>query len=129
MISALQTVLQKMNPAYEWIPGQGANTGFGRERDPTLPIRGAPIDQNYNHQGNPPSHSNIGETIPAFGPPVLLSLEHNILQDELRNNDGVLDSGDPLEFAQSDLGWGFDFSTMDLETFFSIYPTMDQVTS
>lgn len=33
-------------------------------------------------------------------------------------------SGDELlDLTQSDMGWDFDFSTMDLEEFFSVYPT------
>ena len=32
---------------------------------------------------------------------------------------------DLLDFTQSDMGWDFDFSTMDLEAFFSVYPSND----
>lgn len=32
---------------------------------------------------------------------------------------------DLLDFTQSDMGWDFDFSTMDLEAFFSVYQSGD----
>lgn len=32
---------------------------------------------------------------------------------------------DLLDFTLSDMGWDFDFSTMDLETFFSVSPAFD----
>lgn len=32
---------------------------------------------------------------------------------------------DLLDFTQSDMGWDFDFSTMDMEAFFSVYPPAD----
>lgn len=41
---------------------------------------------------------------------------------------GSVGSGeDLLDFTQSDMGWDFDFSTMDLEAFLSVYPSNDTV--
>lgn len=34
---------------------------------------------------------------------------------------------DLLDFTQTDMGWDFDFSTMDLEAFFSVYQSADPV--
>lgn len=39
---------------------------------------------------------------------------------------GSAGSGDDLlDFTQSDMGWNFDFSTMDLDAFFSVYQSND----
>ena len=57
---------------------------------------------------------------------MLSDFQGNSLQDGIRMPSGSVGSGeDLLDFTQSDMGWDFDFSTMDLEAFFSINPTLD----
>lgn len=47
---------------------------------------------------------------------------------EIPDSVGSIASGDDLlDFTQSDMGWDFDFSTMDLEAFLSVYPSNDVV--
>lgn len=43
-------------------------------------------------------------------------------QLEMPETGGSVGTGDELlDFTQADMGWDFDFSTMDLEAFFSVY--------
>lgn len=124
-ITAIRTVLKKINPAYDLAPDQQTQGDFEPQDSISISARetsGVPL---YNSQANTLSPSHLRGTFPDFGPPVLLNFEHNNFQDELRNGVDVIGNS-PLDFTQSDIGWDLNFSTMDLEAFLSIYPTVDQ---
>ena len=56
--------------------------------------------------------------------PVLPNLQTNTLPGDIPMATASVGSGDELlDLTQSDMGWDFDLSTMDLEEFFSVYPT------
>jgi hypothetical protein len=126
-ISALQTVLCKINPTYGWssypsiVGGQIAQPemttatqqGLPRERTNSSILHDSTLSQN-----------------PSFGyRPDLPVSPWNLPQLDMPETGGSGGSGEELlDFTQSDMGWDFDFSTMDLETFFSVYQSNDAPT-
>ncbi|KAE8344812.1 hypothetical protein BDV24DRAFT_160115 [Aspergillus arachidicola] len=123
-IDAIQTVLRKLNPAYEWVPPKAYNNTMGQQTTTARPYS-ADIP-------NPQTQSIPEPFLPRIPPqplqtsnglPILSEFQNNSLQAALNPPSGSLGSGeDLLDLTLSDMGWDFDFSTMDLETFFSIYP-------
>ena len=65
---------------------------------------------------NPPD-----EQLPEAGFPVLPDLQTDTLPGGMKVS-SVGSGEDLLDLTQSDMGWDFDFSTMDLEEIFSVYP-------
>ncbi|KAJ9489396.1 hypothetical protein VN97_g3869 [Penicillium thymicola] len=124
-ISAIQTVLRNINPSYEWVPLL-ATTG-----DNFVPPGGTPVQQGLtpdrSHQSqlnNPaiPQNPSIGMRSGILASPNLPHMEKRGTPE----TGGSAGSGDDLlDFTQSDMGWNFDFSTMDLDAFFSIYQSND----
>jgi hypothetical protein len=122
----MQTVLRNISPSYEWLPL------LQTTRDKVAPSGGIAI-----HQGLAPdsrhrlllNHSAIPQH-PSLGMrPDILTSPWNLPQVEnpqTPETGGSTGSGeDLLDFTQSDMGWDFDFSTMDLEAFFSVYQSND----
>ena len=63
------------------------------------------------------------------GFPLLPELDDNLLPGEIPMVDTKFGNGeDLLDLTQSDIGWDFDLSNMDLEEFFSVYPSTDTST-
>lgn len=63
------------------------------------------------------------------GFPLLPELDDNLLSGEIPMVDTKFGNGeDLLDLTQSDIGWDFDLSNMDLEEFFSVYPSTDTST-
>lgn len=57
--------------------------------------------------------------------PVLPSMQGYPLQPDIPEAAASAGSSEDLpDFTLSDMGWDFDFSTMDLEAFFSIHPNI-----
>lgn len=121
-INAIQTVLRKTNPAYEW-------SAYTKATDPTLSETIRPLSQ-------PPGNtSSLQPPSSGFGPsPTKLQLPEADARVSQWNmpplgRSEIANSGGPsenlLDFTQSDMGWDFDFSTMDLEAFFSVYQPAD----
>ncbi|PYH42846.1 Zn(II)2Cys6 transcription factor [Aspergillus saccharolyticus JOP 1030-1] len=126
-IDAIQTVLRKLHPSYEWVPPELAtkNPVYDSAHTPPIqPPRQAPHASSHGRNRMPmtiPGDSSI-----SSGLPMLSVLQGNSLQDDMRLPSGSVGSGDDLlDFTQSDMGWDFDFSTMDLEAFFSINANID----
>ncbi|KGO74105.1 Transcription factor, fungi [Penicillium italicum] len=125
-IVAMQTVLRNINPSYEWVPPLA--TTEGNIASPG----GATIQQglipDHRHRSLL-SNSTIPQNTSLGIRPGTLTSPWNLPQvDKLENPEtgGSAGSGeDLLDFTQSDMGWNFDFSTMDLDAFFSIYQTND----
>ncbi|PYI31219.1 C6 zinc finger domain protein [Aspergillus indologenus CBS 114.80] len=125
-ITAIQTVLRKIHPSYEWVaPETTKSQMYDYEHTPP-----------FHPQRHPTSASHQGQSLmPVTAPgdpavvgtlPMLSDLQGNLLQDGIRIPSGSVGSGDDLlDFTQSDMGWDFDFSTMDLEAFFSINANLD----
>lgn len=118
-ISAIQTILRKINPSYEWSPSaKSTEPGVHSTESTSLPQTAA---YEHNKQLNMPdsvAHPSQTPAIPAEPPnfqPILPPLEMP---------ETVGEGEDLLDFTQSDMGWDFDFSTMDLEAFFSVYQPM-----
>lgn len=112
-ITSIQTVLRKINPSYEW----SAPFNTGSSIPPTGPsmIQASPVyDQAQHHDRNqqPP--------VPADHAPKTLGTSlANFLN--VPTMEMPMASGEDLfDFTQADMGWDFDFSTMDLETFLSV---------
>lgn len=63
----------------------------------------------------------------ATGLPMLSDFQGNSLQDDI--HPASVGSEELLDLTMSDMGWDIDFSTMDLEAFFSINPNMAPIIS
>lgn len=122
-IAALQTILRKLNPSYEWVPTKQPKDHPGL--DTTTPTPARPYsDYMPNGHGLSMLQTLPGEQIPDAGLPTLPDLEGSMLPGNIPIASGSVGSGeDLLDLTQSDMGWDFDFSTMDLEEFFSVHPT------
>lgn len=125
-ISALETVLKKMNFAYEWTPVQQDNDGSGQRWRYAFQGAGG-----YDRTGNnlTPTIPDVNSDTVGLTPRNLPVSDNNIMNDFNKNigNNGVAE--DLLDLTAADMGWDIDFSTMDLDGFFSIYPTMDTTVS
>lgn len=120
-ISAIQTVLHNINPSYEWVPVLSTTGG-----------RIVPPERTAIQQGLTSALLNnpaISQSQSLGMPPGILTSPWNLPQLEKPGNPetgGSVGSGeDLLDFTQSDMGWDFDFSTMDLDAFFSVYQSND----
>ncbi|KAK4871059.1 hypothetical protein LT330_000296 [Penicillium expansum] len=125
-IAAMQTVLRNINPSYEWAPL------LATTEDNIAPPGGTAIQQGLtpNHRHRVLLSNSAILQNPSLGMrPDTLTSPWNLPQLEKPENPetgGSVGSGDDLlDFTQSDMGWDFDFSTMDLDAFFSIYQTND----
>lgn len=123
-ISAIQTVLRKINPAYEWAPYPKAE----EYSEPNLQ-KPASVSQalgDLNDQSWVPSQSSLPQR-PFFNQhPDLSTTQWNLpLLDGPETGGSGASNEDLLDFTQSDMGWNFDFSTMDLDAFFSTYQSTD----
>ncbi|KAJ5452561.1 hypothetical protein N7445_000744 [Penicillium cf. griseofulvum] len=119
-ISAVQTILRNISPSYEWLPL------LETTRDNVAPSGGTAI-----HQGLTPDrrHRSLLKNTaipqhpsPGMRPDILTSPWNlpQVEKPETPETGASAGSGeDLLDFTQSDMGWDFDFSTMDLEAFFS----------
>ncbi|KAJ5583150.1 hypothetical protein N7535_001770 [Penicillium sp. DV-2018c] len=125
-ISAVQTVLRKINPSFEWSPysapsGENIASLIGTTTQPGLPhdSRDRSLHNTLNVPQNPPLGIWSGQPTSPWDLPQPSNLA-------TPDTCGSMASGeDLLDFTQSDMGWDFDFSTMDLEAFFSIYQSND----
>ncbi|KAJ5281997.1 hypothetical protein N7478_007369 [Penicillium angulare] len=122
-ITAIQTTLQKINPSYEWSSGRK---------------HGESYTQTLGTSSRAPPHTFANDSSPTFNglgfqqssapglssgvPSSHLSFPQ-IEGPETGHSGGSTE--DLLDFTQSDMGWDFDFSTMDLEAFFSVYQPTD----
>lgn len=120
--AALQTILKKINPAYEWHPAPQHTRSPTTKHDRALPAGETNVDVTGEKNGNAISSSSMTGGIPELGPPVFLNLEQHIQRDELDKRNGMLQNTIPFDFTQSNIGWDLDFATMDLEAFLSIHP-------
>lgn len=108
-ISAIQTTLRKINPCYEWLPCPDVEETFepksagamATSRNPELTVDSSVF------MAAPSPHWNFPQ---LEGP-------------ETGGSGGA--SEDLLDFTQSNMSWDLDFSTMDLEAFFSVYQPAD----
>ncbi|KAG2419097.1 hypothetical protein HFD88_002201 [Aspergillus terreus] len=127
-MSAIQTVLRKLNPSYEWHPPATVKgNGYGYDSNTVM-------QQSLNNASNNPgpSMSELFSNNLAIGGglPALSNMQGSFVPGNIPPPSASAGSGeDLLDLTLSDMGWDFDFSTMDLETFFSIYPNMDTPTA
>lgn len=122
-ISALQTVLKKINPSYEWTPAKATRHQHNPESAASITTR--PTSE------IPANSRGLYETEQMLnnGFPLLPELDDNLLPGEIPMVDTKFGNGeDLLDLTQSDIGWDFDLSNMDLEEFFSVYPSTDTST-
>ncbi|KAJ5999577.1 hypothetical protein N7451_007387 [Penicillium sp. IBT 35674x] len=123
-IAAIQTTLRNINPSYEWLqyPKAGETPSIGAGSNPYLSRAQDTMD---NQQA--PLNSLAFPSKSVLGPgPDLSPSQWSLPQlegPETGRSGGS--NEDLLDFTQSDMGWDFDFSTMDLEAFFSIYQSGD----
>lgn len=119
-ISAIQTVLQNINPSFEWFPYPSKADKYALHREDTASIlQGSrnPETQQIESGVAFPGNSLLGPLPDLPGSQWNFPLEG----PETGRSGG---SSEDLDFTQSDMGWNFDFSTMDLEAFFSVYPSV-----
>ncbi|KAL4875272.1 fungal-specific transcription factor domain-containing protein [Aspergillus karnatakaensis] len=141
-ILAIQTILKQIDPAYEWSPVQSqpatAHPLHSYTSSQGTPARTylAPAPASGPtpgvHTSDPHTASALLDSLPStFLPgathdnPFLYDFQGNSLEQGMRVGVGIAGSGpgeELLDFTLSDMGGDFDFSTMDLETFFSITP-------
>ncbi|KAL4865096.1 hypothetical protein BDV12DRAFT_155707 [Aspergillus spectabilis] len=133
-ILAIQTILKQIDPAYEWFPPDATHTAA----TPTASNQAAPLPRPYSGPGVANLHnapvagldslsSNYLPTSSHPNNPFLYDFQGNPLEQGMHvgvtGGSGSAGSGEELlDFTLSDMGGDFDFSTMDLETFFSITP-------
>lgn len=122
-IKAIRTVLRNINPAYEWSPYPSAEN-YSALAKQDLSLSHAPgktdIQQPalgaFDSSTNPPLNPRFDMQTPQWNLP------------QFEGPETVRSGGsneDLLDFTQSDMGWDFDFSTMDMEAFFSVYQPGD----
>lgn len=114
IIVSIQTILKKINPSYEWISPETKNQNSRLEQgmDP-MANRPSPIPEFF-----------AGEYFSGGQPPMPPDFQSSSLQDDIHPASVNVGSNEEMfDFTRSDMGWDFDFSTMDLEAFFS---TLDQ---
>lgn len=123
-IAAIQTTLRKINPAYEWLqcPKAGEKYSVGAGSNPYLSQAQDTMDNQHA-----PLNGLAFPSKSVLGPDPELSQSQWSLP-QLEGPETGRSGGsneDLLDFTQSDMGWDFDFSTMDLEAFFSVYQSGD----
>ncbi|KAH1270760.1 hypothetical protein KXW98_004322 [Aspergillus fumigatus] len=125
-ISAIQTVLKKLCPSYEWVP-PGPVQGQTYAPNLTSSASATPYSNGVApSQVNPMRETFPGGTFLGGYLPTMPNIQVNPLQSDIPEaSASVVSSEDLPDFNLSDMGWDFDFSTMDLEAFFSIQPTMN----
>ncbi|RHZ57458.1 hypothetical protein CDV55_105990 [Aspergillus turcosus] len=126
-ISAIQTVLKKLHPSYEWVP-PGPVQGQAYAPNAMGPASVHPFSSGVtSSQTNPiPEASFPDGTFLGGYLPTMPNIQVNPLQPDIPEASASVGSSEDLpDFNLSDMGWDFDFSTMDLEAFFSIQPTMN----
>ncbi|KAJ5087135.1 hypothetical protein N7456_010751 [Penicillium angulare] len=122
-ITAIQTTLQKINPSYEWSPGRKHGDSYTQTLGTSS--RAPPTHTFVN---DPPTFNGLSfpqgsaSGLVSGAPSSQLSFPP-IEGPETGHSGGSTE--DLLDFTQSDMGWDFDFSTMDLEAFFSVYQPTD----
>ncbi|KAL3481371.1 fungal-specific transcription factor domain-containing protein [Aspergillus californicus] len=122
---AIQTVLKQIDPAYEWVDTSYMNNTT--TTPPMLKPYSAEIPTAAPDMA-PNLDSMTTTDFPGQPNVMLYDFQGNPLEQgmHMAATSGSVGSGeDLLDFTQSDMGWDFDFSTMDLETFFSISPAFD----
>ncbi|XHG06036.1 hypothetical protein AWENTII_009247 [Aspergillus wentii] len=122
-IAGLQTVLKKINPLYEWIPDEQARNSYEVENPFVAPMRPS-TSNGHNPQGGHVPEAFTNDLLSGINLPVLPNMQYQ--DDQQRASANVGGGEDLLDLTQADMGWDFDFSTMDLEEFFSIYPSIGQ---
>lgn len=123
-IKAIRTVLRNINPAYEWSPCPGGAENYSAlsKQDVSL------LHASGNTQIQQPSPCAFDLSPNALPNPRLdiQTAFWNLPQFEGPETGRSGGSNeDLLDFTQSDMGWDFDFSTMDMEAFFSVYQSAD----
>ena len=122
-ISAIQTVLRNINPSYEWSPYQNSANYPHETEGPMI------MAQSHNSLDSQQSdfHGQLYPRPSPLGPYSDLSTaKYNLPQ--LENPETGASGGsneDLLDITQSDMGWDLNFSTMDLEAFFSVRQPAD----
>lgn len=111
--------MKKINPSYEWV----AHPGMKDEGLAIVPAANAARQPTSmpNQQGGIVDDGPLADPVVA-SLPMLSDFQGNSLQDDI--HPASVGSGELLDLTMSDMGWDFDFSTMDLEAFFSINPNM-----
>jgi hypothetical protein len=125
-ISAIQTVLRSISPSYEWSPYRTASAGKIMHSEGADMPRGTTSDHDQKSRLNNsaiPQNSSMGTR--SGLPTSPWNLPHLETPHMPETGGSVGSAEDLLDFTQSDMGWDFDFSTMDLEAFFSVYPAND----
>lgn len=123
-ISAIQTVLRNINPTYEWIPDPKPDNKYSTETDggTTVSHASGVAGRQQGILNEHPFSSNASFGSTSNLPPSQWTLPQ-LEGPETGRSGGSTE--DLLDFTQSDMGWNFDFSTMDLEAFFSVYQSAD----
>ncbi|KAF7516090.1 hypothetical protein PCG10_002489 [Penicillium crustosum] len=125
-ISAMQTVLRNINPSYEWVPPLATIGNDFASPGGVSVQQGLTPDRSHQSQlNNPAIPQNPSLEMRSSIPTSLWNFPQ---AENLENPEtgGSAGSGDDLlDFTQSDMGWNFDFSTMDLDAFFSVYQSND----
>ncbi|KAF9890472.1 hypothetical protein FE257_005877 [Aspergillus nanangensis] len=125
-IGAIQTVLRKLNPSYEWVPPSIVkNDAYGYGQGPA-PMRQGPINATKNVETTIPETLPTEYAVGGAGLPTWSDMQGGLLAGDMPPASASIGSGeDLLDLTLADMGWDFDFSTMDLEAFFSVYPNME----
>ncbi|KAL2827685.1 C6 zinc finger domain protein [Aspergillus pseudoustus] len=153
-IAAISTVLKQINPAYEWTAPTNATANVQYQQaamqsqsqpqpQPQPPAQAhanPPTTKPYTTEPFLPSASTSAETttaptfdpistdfLPGHDPSMLYDFQGNPLEQGMHMpaTTGSAGASDELDFTQSDMGWDFDFSSMDLGAFLSLSPSFE----
>lgn len=116
-ISSIQTILRNLNPAYEWNP---------HETRPRTQNPGHEQDTDHTSNKTSTQTNQVPEPYASEPLPVLSGFQDYFPEHDTPPASVGMASGEEMFDFTRDMGWDFDFSTMDLEAFFSSNPTLDQ---
>ncbi|THC92882.1 hypothetical protein EYZ11_007634 [Aspergillus tanneri] len=120
-IDAIQTTLKKIHPSYEWEPQSSRKSQTYGVDQIVNTVEPSSYNISNPQRCMPPESSltdlEMGEL------PMLSDFQGNPLQGDI--HPASVGSDDLLDLTISDMGWDFDFYTMDLEAFFSVNPSID----
>ncbi|OJJ50396.1 hypothetical protein ASPZODRAFT_1165843 [Penicilliopsis zonata CBS 506.65] len=126
-VAPLQAILKSLNPAYEWIAPASSSSASSYQHAAAAGSgsNATTASLSATTSGSGSGYASMMNYLPGLRMAGVGALDAEALQEELQFQPSTVKSSDDLpDFTQSEMGFDFDFSTMDLEAFLSL-PGMD----
>ncbi|KAL1970368.1 hypothetical protein VTN77DRAFT_5528 [Rasamsonia byssochlamydoides] len=141
-MSAIQKMLQSVFPSLgaDVVGLESSPDGFKDEQAVSFSELNAQPDT-LPHQPQPQAHdidieidnpsaffTSLGQNLMTMRMPIPIGgvgISDTVPSTDSHNSNNNQDDLDLVDFTQADMGWNFDFSTMDLEAFLSIDPSRE----